>query len=216
MTVLFVVLTIALFLGVDWLLHRGKVAVSVKSPTTPAVRLPSGVFFAQSHTWLNLFPSGHAWLGIDDFVSRLLDSPTVKFLAEPGARVKRGEPLLRLEEDGRALTVRAPIDGWVLAFNGQLTAHPELLHSRPFCDGWVCEIRPDRYADVKSLLLGDETQGWMQHEFARLRDLFAGVGAQSGLEPAMLQDGGPPIAGAMKHVDAEVWERFDREFLSIS
>lgn len=52
MTVLFVVLTIALFLGVDWVLHRGKVHVVVKGPATPAVRLPSGVFFAHSHTWL--------------------------------------------------------------------------------------------------------------------------------------------------------------------
>ena len=216
MTVLFVVLTIALFLGVDWLLHRGKVTVAVKAPASPAVRMPSGVFFARSHTWLNLFSSGHAWLGIDDFVSRLLEAPTLKYLVEPGTPVKRGEPLLRLEEDGRSLTVRAPIDGRVTALNAQLIAHPELLQRRPFCDGWVCEIKPDRYADVKSMLLGDETQSWMQLEFARLRDLFAGVGSQPGLEPAMLQDGGPPIAGAMKHVDAEVWERFDREFLTLS
>ncbi len=214
MTVLFVVLTIVLALAVDWLLHRNRVPALVPAAVSPAsVRVPSGVFFARSHTWLNLFPSGHAWLGVDDFVVRLLDSPTVRFLAEPGAHVKRGAPLLSLEQGGHALTVRAPIDGHVLAFNDALLARPGLLQRAPFCEGWVCDVRPDRNADLKSLLLGDETRGWMDEEFGRLRDVFAGAGGA--VEPAMLQDGGPPIAGAMKHVGADVWERFDHEFLEV-
>jgi glycine cleavage system H protein len=214
MTVLFVVLTIVLALGVDWLLHRRRAPAVVAATATPAsVRVPSGVFFARSHTWLNLFPSGHAWLGIDDFVVRLLTEPRVRFLAEAGAEVKRGAPLLALEEGEHALTVRSPIDGRILGFNDSLREHPDLLQKAPFCDGWVCDIRPDRFADVKDLLLGDETRQWMRGEFGRLRDVFAGAGGA--VQPAMLQDGGPPIAGAMKHVDDEVWKRFDREFLEV-
>lgn len=213
MTVLFVVLTIAVFLAVDWALNRGRVPGVEKVPQSLSVRMPKGVFFAPSHTWLNLFPSGSAWMGVDDFVARLLDSPTVKFLVDAGAQVKKGDPILRLEEDGRALTVRAPIDGRVLAFNDTLASHPESMKRMPFCDGWVCEIQPARHSDLKAMMFGDEAGGWMKNEFARLRDLFAGVGGE--LQPAMLQDGGPPVAGAMRHLDAEVWDRFDREFLSV-
>jgi glycine cleavage system H lipoate-binding protein len=213
MTVLFVVLTIVLALAVDWLLHRGRNEVVAAAPAPASVRVPNGVFFARSHTWLNLFPSGHAWLGVDDFVVRLLDKPTVRFLVEPGAPVKRGAPLLSLEQGDRSLTVRAPIDGRVLAFNEALRTDPGLLQHSPFCEGWACDLRPDRYSDLKGLLLGDETRGWMEEEFGRLRDVFAGAGGE--VEPAMLQDGGPPIAGAMKHVDGEVWKRFDHEFLEV-
>jgi glycine cleavage system H protein len=213
MTVLLVVLTIAVFLTVDWLLHRGKMPVAATRATSPAVRLPSGVFFARSHTWLNLFPSGHAWLGVDDFVSRLLDQPALRFRVEPGTHVTRGEPLLELEEDGRTLTIRSPIDARVVGLNPVLASDPGTLQSAPFSDGWVCELIPDRHSDVKSMMLGAESQNWMQREFGRLRDLFAGAGGV--LEPAMLQDGGPPVAGAMRQADEEIWQRFDREFLAV-
>jgi glycine cleavage system H protein len=214
MTVLFVVLTIVLALTVDWLLHRRRTEAPVVDTATPAsVRVPSGVFFARSHTWLNMFPSGHAWLGIDDFVVRLLSAPRVRFLVEAGAHVRRGEPVVSLEEGEHALTIRSPIDGRILSFNAALQDKPETLHKAPFCDGWVCDIRPDRYSDMKALLLGDETHAWMEAEFGRLRDVFAGAGGE--VQPAMLQDGGPPIAGAMKHVSDEVWKRFDREFLEV-
>jgi glycine cleavage system H protein len=215
MTVLFVALTIALFFAVDWLVHRGKVDPALVPADAHAapVRLPRGVFFARSHTWLNLFPSGCAWLGIDDFVTRLLDQPQVRYLKSPGARVNRGEPLLELVDGEHSLTVRSPLDGVLLATNASLARHPDLLKRAPFCEGWTCEIKPDRHADVKALLLGDETAGWMQEEFRRLRDVFAG--ANEAVSPAMLQDGGPPIAGAMKHVAPEVWTRFDREFLEV-
>lgn len=213
MTVILVVLTIAVFLGVDWLLHRGRAVVPARVAARPAVRLPTGVFFAPSHTWLSLFPTGAAWLGIDDFVAQLLDRPQVKFLAGRGDHVSRGAPLMKLSEDGRALTIRSPIDGRVTALNPALATDPGLLQRAPFSEGWACELTPDRPADLKSLLLGGESRDWLREEFARLRDLFAGAGGA--LEPAMLQDGGPPIAGAMRLAGADVWERFDHEFLEV-
>jgi len=217
MTVIFVALTILLFLGVDWILQRRKEARSVVPAMVGAqearVRLPSGVFFAPSHTWLNLFPSGRAWLGIDDFVVRLLERPRVRFLKESGSQVSRGDALLVIEDGERQLTVQSPLDARVIALNSKLLKSPGALRHAPFCEGWACELRPDRQADLKSLMLGDESAGWMQGEFGRLRDVLAGAGPA--LSPAMLQDGGPPIAGAMKHVSQEVWTRFEREFLAV-
>jgi glycine cleavage system H lipoate-binding protein len=217
MTVIFVALTILFFLGVDWLLQRRKEARAVAPAMAAAqearVRLPSGVFFAPSHTWLNLFPSGRAWLGIDDFVVRLLERPRVRFLKEAGAQVGRGDPLLVLEDGERQLTVRSPVDARVTALNSKLLKKPGALRQAPFCEGWACELKPDRQSDLKSLMLGGESAGWMQGEFGRLRDVLAGAGPD--LSPAMLQDGGPPIAGAMKHVGPDVWTRFEREFLEV-
>ena len=218
MTVLLVVFTFAVFLGIGWLLQRRKAMAPAAAVATAAaggvpVRLPRGIFFARSHTWLNLFPSGRAWLGVDDFVTQMLERPRVRFLKQAGERVARGEPLLRLEDGDHGLTVRSPLAGRLLAVNTRLTEKPELLRRAPFADGWAVEVRPDHYADVKAMPLGDESRGWIRDELARLRDLLAGAGAE--VSPAMLQDGGPPIAGALRHAGAEVWSRFEREFLEV-
>ena len=212
MTVLFVVLTIALFLVLDWLLHRGEEPAKVPVRTA-TVRVPGGVFFAPSHTWLNLFPSGRAWLGVDDFVLRLLDHPRVKFLAPEGARVGRGEPVLALEDRERRLVVKSPLDARVVHRNEALGRDAGLDPTMPFDDGWALELEPEKPRDLKSLLLGDETREWMREEHRRLRDLFASAGPQT--SPVMLQDGGTPVPGALRGVDDETWNRFEREFLDV-
>lgn len=216
MTVIFVVLLIAAFIGLDWVLHyRGKARTSpaAAAPRPVQVRIPDGVFFARSHTWLHLFPSGSAWLGVDDFVSRLLAHPRIRLLREPGTAVARGEALFALEEGGRTLTVRSPVDARILAVNHELDRRSAGLQEAPFGDNWVVELRPDRPADLKHMLLGEETRGWIGEEFRRLRDVLAGAGPE--LVPAVLQDGGPAVAGAMTSAAPEVWERFDKEFLEV-
>jgi glycine cleavage system H lipoate-binding protein len=216
MTVLLVLAMIALFLGLDWALQRSRRrAARPQLQAVPAspIRLPHGVFFARSHTWLNLFPSGRAWLGVDDFVARLLDQPHVEVLAKPGAIVASGDPLFALTEGEHRLTVRSPLAARVVAVNPDVARPGAHTPQAAFFDGWVVEIEPRRAADLKTMLIGEETAAWMRDEFARLRDVFAGAG--SALSPAALQDGGPPAPGAMRHVGAEVWSRFEQEFLEV-
>ena len=216
MTVLLVLAMIAFFLGLDWVLHRRQrhaAPAPARAPEGAALRLPQGVFFARSHTWLNLFPSGRAWLGVDDFVARLLDRPRVELLARPGDRVARGEPLFALAEGDHRLTVRSPLAARIVTVNPAIARRPAPPAAAPFFEGWVLEIEPERAADLKSMLIGEETTSWIRGEFARLRDVLAGAGPA--LSPAALQDGGAPAPGAMKHVAPEVWSRFEREFLEV-
>jgi glycine cleavage system H protein len=221
MTVLFVIATIVAFLGIDWLVQRrkerlaGKTALAADQARTNPVRLPAGIFFAPSHTWLNLFPSGKIRLGIDDFISRLLTRPEIVMLKRANDKVKKGEPLILLKEGQHRLTIRSPLEGDILAVNDELPKHPDLLRDRLFSDGWGYIMKPHRAADVKKLLLGNESRAWIQEEFQRLRDLFAGLGRDGALEPVLLQDGGPPIAGALGAMDDVVWEQLDREFLHV-
>ena len=217
MTVLLVLAMIAFFLGLDWAIHRRqrRTAALATVPASEAgpLRLPAGVFFARSHTWLNLFPSGRAWLGVDDFVARLLERPRVELLARPGSRVERGQALFALVEGDHRLTVRSPLAARVVAVNPHVAAGGPRRAAGPFFEGWVFELEPERAADLKSLLIGEETAGWIRAELARLRDVLAGAGPALG--PAALQDGGLPVAGAMRHVGPEVWSRFEREFLTV-
>jgi hypothetical protein len=107
------------------------------------------------------------------------------------------------------------MDGEIVSRNGAIEERPELLKEMLFTDGWAYTIKPYRPSELRQMLLGEETRRWIAEEFRRLRDVFAGVTANGDLVPALLQDGGPPVAGAMKQMSDDVWERFQQEFLEI-
>ncbi len=223
MTVLFVVATILVFLTIDYFVRRSRERKALQTfpafqravgQTTP-VRIPEGIFFAPSHTWLNIFPSGKVYLGIDDFVTRLLEKPQITLLNKSGDKVRKGDPIMVVKEDGRELTIHAPVEGEVLSVNDELPARPELMKTLLFTDGWAYLFKPKRPSELKDMLLGEETKQWISEEFRRLRDIFAGVSQQGDMIPALLQDGGPPVAGVMKHMPESVWNRFEREFLEV-
>jgi glycine cleavage system H protein len=219
MTVLFVITTVLLFLIADWAIqHTREKRAGVRDIAPVAVReltvrIPDGIFFAPSHTWLNLFPSGKVRLGVDDFISRLLEKPGVSFLRAAGDRVSKGEPILSLKSDGHSLTVRAPIDCEILSVNEALTNNPGLLEDGLFSDGWAYLIRPGKSTDVKRLLLGNESRQWIRTEYQRLKDVLAAGGGV--LRPAFLQEGGPPVAGILNAMDDKVWLALDEEFLNV-
>ncbi len=222
MTVLLVVATIVIFLGADWVVQRmreKKTSLARPQPQSEGkaypMRIPEGVFFAKSHTWLNLFPSGRIRLGVDDFVGSVLDNPEVSFMRTAGERIEKGEPLLMLREGERQLMVRSPISGEIVALNPELEKNPALMRETLFSNGWAYTIQPLRAEELRALMLGEESRTWMAREFSRLRDLLAGAGVQGALAPAALQDGGAPVAGVLRHVDTSVWKRFEDEFLRI-
>lgn len=222
MTVIFVVATIIFFLGVDWLVRLVRQrrapakspAVQSSAETLP-IRTPEGIFFARSHTWLNLFPSGRVRLGLDDFVAGLLDSFDVTLMRSPGERVMRGDPLMAISDGERRLIVRAPIAGEIVAANNALEKDSTLMRDKLFSDGWAYTIRPENVEELRAMLLGEESRHWIAEEMRRLRDLLAGMAPSGALAPASLQDGGAPVSGLLKHVDPSGWKRFEGEFLTV-
>ena len=220
MTVIFVIGTILFFLALDWIVRRirGTRRAPVQAHREPAqypVRIPGGIFFARSHTWLNLLPSGKLRLGIDDFVGRMLDNPEIILLKEAGDAVKRGEPIFSLISGDRSLFVRSPIDGEVMGVNERLGTDPSAQRDQLFSDGWGYLIQPNRVAQLKELLLGAETRAWIRDEFRRMGDFLAGVGRIDGVEPSLLQDGGLPSAGILEKMQPADWREFEREFLQV-
>ena len=222
MAVILVIATIIFFLSLDWIVRhyrKSREAAAVPVPKTPEqaqpLRIPNGVFFAKSHTWLNLFPSGKIRLGVDDFVSAMLESPTVTLLKATGDRVEKGDPLLTLRQGDRTLTVCSPLAGEITALNTQLERSPDLMHEQLFSDGWAFAMKPQKPEEIRAFMLGDESRSWMQNELQRLRDLFAGVGTASALAPVSIQDGGMPVSGALKSMSADQWKQFEEEFLRV-
>jgi len=218
MTVILVVATILFFVGLDWAVRRSKApkpvrVTPVREPALP-VRMPEGIFFARNHTWMNLFPSGKIRLGIDDFVGRLLDHPTLEFLKQDGETVSRGEPILALKQNGHNLTVRSPLSGTILSRNSELPERPEMMKEMLFSDGWAYTIQPAKTTELRNTLFGVESREWIKHEFARLRDILAGLKLPPDTAPVLLQDGGLPVAGFMRDASDELWRAIEQEFLT--
>ncbi len=220
MTVLLVVATIAIFLTLEWVVRRRREATSVPAVALRRqplpVRVPEGIFFAPNHTWLNLFPSGKVRIGLDDFVGRMLEKPSVAFLKQEGDLVRKGEPILRLNQGSHTLTVRAPIGGTILTRNAKLATRPENMREMLFSDGWAYTLQPAQTTDLRELLFGEETKEWVKNEFARLRDVLARMTGSDTAAPLLLQDGGMPVAGLMKEAPDAWWNAIDEEFLAAS
>ena len=218
MTVLLFLSMIVLFLAIDFFVQRknktSPAAQKVRRESSP-LRAPGGIFFAPSHTWLSLFPSGNVRIGADDFVLRMMVSPTVTFLKNPGERAKKGEPLFQLKEGSRTLTVRSPIDGEILGINEDVRQHPELLKQMLFSGGWAYTVKPQRPSELTHLLLGDNSRVRIQKELGRLRDFIADAHHQGSPVPVMLQDGGVPVEGTLKNLSAEQCEQFEQQFLLV-
>jgi glycine cleavage system H lipoate-binding protein len=218
MTVILFVLMIIIFLGADFVVQRNIKQVPVVYRTQRAddpVRVPSGVFFAPSHTWLTLYPSGNVRLGIDDFVLRMTKNPKLVLLKRAGAAVKRGEPLIEIRDETCAVTARSPIDADVVELNNAIQGNQPSLRKTLFSDGWAYTIKPKRISDLTGLLLGDQSQAWIQHEFGRLRDFIAGVSPDESPVPVLMQDGGVPAEGIFKNFTDEQAAKFEQEFLSV-
>ncbi len=222
MTVLLVVATIVFFLAVDWIVQRARASRAAQTapgvesrPGSYPLRVPEGVFFAKSHTWLNLFPSGKVRLGVDDFVGSVLENPEVSFMRTTGEHVEKGDPLLLLKEDDHQLIVRSPISGEIVGLNAELEKNPGLMRDMLFSNGWAYVIQPARAEQLRNLMLGDESRTWMGKEFRRLRDVLASVVSQGTPVPAVLQDGGAPVPGVLKRLGASAWTKFEDEFLRV-
>ncbi len=221
MTVIFFAATIIFFLGLDWVIQRAKtgkaedsVIIPPSVPTSNPLRVPEGVFFARSHTWLNLFPSGKVRMGVDDFVGTLMENPTITFSLQAGDQVEKGDPILVLEEGETRITIRSPLAGEILSINENLAKSPRLMRESLFSEGWAYSMRPNRLEELRSMLIGTETRSWMSEEFGRLRDMLAG-GAVARLAPAALQDGGAPAPGLLKHLDRGRLQEFEEQFLQV-
>jgi glycine cleavage system H protein len=219
MAAIFVVATILAFLAVDWIVQRqkmkkqGAASVPVAQAAAPyRLRIPEGIFFAKSHTWLSLFPSGKVRMGMDDFVASLLDRAEITLVKKEGDHVEKGEPLLVLSRSGQALTVRSPITGDVVSVNQKLEEMHNLGHADLFSDAWAYTIQPSRPAELRGLMLGTESRSWMTEELRRLRDFFS-ASIANGIPAPVLQDGGAPASGALLQLGPEAWKRFEQQFL---
>jgi glycine cleavage system H lipoate-binding protein len=182
------------------------------------IYIPKGIYFDKGHTWAQMNDDGRVSIGLDDFLQHVVGRITnVKFV-EPGSFVKKGDPIVTIEQDGKDLTLYAPISGTISASNRHIGLNAELINSDPYHDGWIYKIEPANWKEeITSLTPGRDAFSWLKDEMVRLKDFIAFATQKNSNAPAMvMQDGGTIKVRALENSRTETWNDFQNEFINAS
>jgi glycine cleavage system H lipoate-binding protein len=225
MTVILVLLTFALFVGLDLVLqwrkgpetereHQGAARPGLTLPPALApvwvsgYQLPAELHYHPGHTWARMTAPDTVLVGMDDFARRLVHDADGVTLPEPGRRVRQGEPSAVIASGERRAELVAPVDGQVVAVNRQLSDQPQLATDDPYRRGWLYAVRPASLnRNLRNLLTGGLARRWIEDARERLElQLMA-------LSGSVVQDGGEPVSDWARHVSDEDWRRLAADFL---
>ena len=108
--------------------------------------------YTKSHEWLTV-EGKTVTVGITDFAQAQLGDVVFLELPSPGRKLDSGESFGVVESVKAASDLYAPVAGRVAAVNDKLTAHPELVNSDPYGEGWIVKL--DLAGELPSDLLDE-------------------------------------------------------------
>src|ERR1700716_4764390 len=95
--------------------------------------------YTKSHEWLTL-DGKNVTVGITDFAQAQLGDVVFLELPSPGRKLEAGDSFGVVESVKAASDLYAPVSGRITAVNDKLAAHPELINSDPYGDGWILKV----------------------------------------------------------------------------
>lgn len=95
--------------------------------------------YTKSHEWLTV-EGKSVTVGITDFAQAQLGDVVFLELPNAGRKLDAGETFGVVESVKAASDLYAPVAGRVTAVNDKLTAHPELVNTDPYGDGWIVKL----------------------------------------------------------------------------
>ena len=95
--------------------------------------------YSKTHEWVTV-DGKTATVGISDFAQAQLGDVVFLELPKPGRKVGKGEAFGTIESVKAASDLYSPVDGTVAAVNDNLSAHPELVNSDPYGEGWILKV----------------------------------------------------------------------------
>jgi len=145
---------------------------SGESPDKHTFNVPAGIFIAPEHTWVSIQLNGMARVGLDDFAQKIIGEIDDVKLPKIDQVVKKGEPLFTIKHLSNSIQFFAPISGKVTAINTELISDIDAIKYKPYAEGWICNIEPERLTEeLPSLKIGADALAWYQQEVDTYIDL---------------------------------------------
>jgi glycine cleavage system H protein len=95
--------------------------------------------YTKSHEWLTV-DGKSVTVGITDFAQSQLGDVVFLELPAPGRKLAVGESFGVVESVKAASDLYSPVSGRITAVNGKLAAHPELVNSDAYGEGWILKL----------------------------------------------------------------------------
>jgi glycine cleavage system H protein len=111
---------------------------------------PTELKYTKDHEWIRV-DGAEASVGITDFAQRQLGDVVFVELPDVGRKIRQGEVFGTIESVKAVSELFAPVTGEVVAVNGDLGSHPELVNSKPH-EAWMIRVRPDNASEIGGLL----------------------------------------------------------------
>ena len=102
---------------------------------------PADLKYTAEHEWVKVV-GDHVRVGITDYAQEALGDIVFVTLPAVGTEVQLGQTFGEVESTKSVSDIFAPLAGVITARNEELDAHPELVNSDPYGEGWMVEIAP--------------------------------------------------------------------------
>jgi glycine cleavage system H lipoate-binding protein len=158
-------------------------------------------------------------IGIDDFLQHITGKITRIKMKSPGKKVKKGEQILSIIQNGKQLNLYSPVSGTIVEQNEALDTDSSSLNYSPYDVGWVYRIEPSNWSRESQLLfMADKQREFIIKEFSRLKDfLMTALRVDTeNYTQVILQDGGEIRDGVLSEMGPEIWEDFQTNFIDPS
>ena len=204
-----------------WLIMNRKVRVSKQLHqafdvlTAGVLKIPQGLLFCKNHTWVHLEQTGRAKIGIDDFLQKIVGEIQFVPLKSLGEKVKKGDVLAEINQNGKRLKILSPVSGEIIEAN-----IPEmnlgLAESDSYGENWLFSLKPANWkTETSGFFLGEEATKWISSELLKFKDFLSVSLAKHSYEASMvaLQEGGELLINPLSGLQPEIWADFQKEFL---
>ncbi len=218
MTVVLVLVTFLVFILLDWVLNRKKVAQPAVAPSravSPALApayvegflVPERISYHPGHSWAVRERRNVVRVGIDEFAAALLGRAEKIELPMPGQWIRQGQKVWGFLRGGEKAEMVSPTEGEVLEINTELLNDPSLLRKDPYGKAWLATIHvPDEESTARNMVPKGLITSWMQESVQRLYSL------QPRLAGAVAADGGRPAEDLLTGIAGADWKQITSEF----
>jgi glycine cleavage system H lipoate-binding protein len=219
MVFLFVILTIVVFIGIEYYLHRRKVQKSIPEmvknlPLSQALQLVSpGTYLQPTMTWGKILDTGNLMVGLQPLLVGITGTPDKLELLPQGNQVKKGDSLIRMKKDSKHLDIVSPVNGKVIATNPEV--EKEMSWDK-LGQSWIYTIKPQNLSsEIPNWIIAEKIKPWLNDRYQAIKGFFQKQLSSNQLGETMA-DGGELPVGILMKFDEPIWSDFSREYLSRS
>lgn len=189
-----------------YLVHTMVKAVDVLD--IEGFKVPQGFYLHPGHTWVKLEEGSTVRVGVDDFALRVL-GPMDTFEAPlMGKQVKQDRSDILMKRGTHSARLLSPVSGVVTDVNPKLREEGCTANRSPYSDGWIVRIHSQSLRqDLKKLMIGGETQTFLQKELEQLYQVIEETAGPLAADGGQI---GEDIYGKLPDIG---WEKLTNLFL---